>query len=198
MKLSLLLLSAIFLSSCSLAPFSSTYSGRSYGAGKANIELGNVASNYYTRLGYGVSKNLDVGYTVEFGNFNTSGVLLKYSFLNQPEGLSIAAEYSFGGTDKSEFWYGGGIVSLNMAKTIELYLNARYNRVDIDPADYELGDDLGGIQFEDYDLAYLYMAFGMNVWFSQTAGLNIYMIRLQGDNVTNDGTPFGASMIFNY
>ena len=184
--------------SCSLAPFSSTTTGRSYGQGKANIAVGNVASSYYTRLGYGISNNLDVAYIIEFGKFNTSGVLAKYSFLNQDSGLSWALEYSLGGTDKSEYWYGGGVVSVRFDKSLEFYLNLRYNRVTIHPDDYTLGNDLGGIAFEDNDLAYLYMSTGMNVWFSENSGINLYIITTQGENVINESTPFGASMIFNF
>lgn len=194
----LLIMLLLLSSSCSLAPFSSTTTGRSYGQGKANFEIGNVASNYYTRLGYGISDNLDLAYIIEFGNFNTSGILAKYSFLNQDSGLSWALEYSMGGTDKSEYWYGGGIVSLSFDKALEFFINARYNRVTIHPDDYTLGDDLGGIAFEDTDISYLYMSAGMNVWFSENSGINLYIITTHGENVVNESTPFGASMIFNF
>lgn len=193
-----LLLTLLLNISCSLAPFSSTSTGRSYGAGKSNIAIGNVASNYYTRLGYGVSDNLDLAYVIEFGNFNTSGVLAKYSFLNQDTGLSWALEYSLGGTDKSEYWYGGGVISLNFDKSLEFFLNVRYNKVSIHPDDYTLGDDLGGIAFEDTDVAYLYMSTGLNVWFNNKSGINLYIVTTQGENVVNSSTPFGASMIFNF
>lgn len=199
MKKHLLLCTVLFfISSCSLAPFSSTNTGRSYGAGKTSFEVGNSASNYYLRLGHGLSENFDIGYLIEFGLFSTSGIFTKYSFLNNDTGLAIAAELGYGGAGKSEYWYLGSTVSYKLGKSLEFYLNPRWNQVNVDSDDYNLGDDLGGISFDSLDVNYLYLAMGMNVWFSQDMGLNLYVIKFAGENIVTEGSPFGASIIFGF
>lgn len=198
MKLFLTLPLFILLSSCSFAPFSSTNTGRSLGQGTANLELGNVASNYYIRSLYGVGKNMDAGFVVEFGDLSTSGFILKYSGLNNPEGFAWAVEGSFGGAGDSSYTYIGPIFSLNFGKALEFYSNFRYVSLDLDEADYDVGDSIGGVTFDALEVQYLYSAIGLNVWFSESFGMNLYISYFMGSDVNVEGTPFGASFIANF
>lgn len=198
MRIIPLILVIILSVSCSLSPLHGNYTGRSYGSGKMNIELGNVAANYYSRLGYGVSKNLDVGYLFEFGGFATSGLYLRYSFLNNETGPAWGIETGFGGTDNSSYMYLGPNFSLRFSEAFEVFLSARYTNleVDRDGDDYELGTNIGGIIYNDYDLNFIHAATGFNIWFSNSVGLNMYMVYAIGENVEVEDAPFGFSFIF--
>lgn len=184
----------LFVASCSVAPFSNSPTGRSIGAGKTLFVIGNVASNYYTRVGAGISQDIDVGYNVEFGNFVTSNFFVRYSILNQQSGPAWGVEYGFGGFDKSEFQYLGTTLSLNFDKLFEFYINTRANWLTINEDDYTLGDNISGASFTALDVDYLYASVGMNIWINEIASLNLYLLKLMGENVVNKTAPFGASI----
>lgn len=190
MKIILSLLFLLIFTSCSLAPFSASKSGQSLGAGKASFEMGSANASYYMRFGYGFSKNFDIGYVMEFGGYSTSGIYTKYSFLNNKTGPSLAMELGYGATDTSSNYYGGLVASLAFGKSFELFINPRYNVVTTDENDVDLNKTTGNIKITDTDLKYFYVAAGMNIWFNESIGMSLYVIKVEGDKIesANDST----------
>jgi hypothetical protein len=182
----IILLSLFLITGCSLAPFSSNKSGRSYGPGNSQVELGNANSSYYLKMGFGASPNLDIGYVMEFGGFSTSGLFLKYSLVNKEIGSSHALETGFGGGDSSTYYYGGLISSYMFTEFFELFLNPRIVSVETDEQDVELGETVGNVTVTDYDLSYVYISAGMNIWFSKSFGLSLYTIYTRGDGLETE------------
>lgn len=197
MKKIILLALFILATSCSLAPFSSNTSGRSYGAGKAQFEFGSANSSYFMKMGYGLSQNLDLGYVMEFGALSTSGIFTKYSFLNNETGPSLAMELGYGGTDTTTYYYAGLIGSLAFTKYIELFVNPRFNKVSTDEKDVDLGKTYGNIKVNNTELDYLYLAYGINIWFNDVAGISIYSIYVKGDNIeSEENQSTAATLLF--
>jgi len=195
----LLLTISFLISSCSLAPFSAGTTGRSYGAGKLQGELGNSNSNYYIKLGFGASKDLDIGYVMEFGGFSTSGIFLKYSFVNNDTGPALAMEVSYGESDTTTFYQLGMISSLAFSKEFEVFINPRINKVESVAEDLELDTSYGNVKVTDVELLYLSMSYGFNIWFSEGAGLSLYGTYIKGDNIeTEPEQSFGGSFMFKY
>lgn len=195
----LVLISLLILSSCSLAPFSPNTSGRSYGPGKMQAEFGSANSNYFIKIGSGLSQNLDIGYQMEFGASSTSGVFFKYSFINNKTGPSLAMEMGYGGTETTTYYSGGLIGSLAFNKNFELFANARVNRVETDETDVTLGDSIGNIEVNAYDVTYLQVNYGLSIWFSESFGMSIYSIWFQGEDIdTTSAQTAGFSMLSNF
>lgn len=162
-------------------------------------EFGNSNSNYFIKLGAGVSKDLDVGYIMEFGVSSTSGIFLKYSFLNQETGPSLAMELGYGGTETTTYYTGGAIASLAFNKNFELFINPRINNVETDATDVTLGDSLGTVIVNDYNITYLQVNYGMSIWFSKNTGLSFYSIWFKGENIeTTSDQSFGSTLLFNF
>lgn len=186
-------------SSCSLAPFSPTSSGRSYGAGKMQAEVGNNNSSYHLKFGVGVSKDFDAGFLMEFGVISTSAIFLKYSFINNKTGPSAAFEFGYGSTDTTIFYYGGLVGSLAFSKEFEIFINGRINSVSTDEVDIEKDTFNGNIMITDYDVTYLQGTLGFNIWLNETAGLSLYTTYFAGENLeTQQDTIFGGSLLFNF
>lgn len=193
------LLSLLFLTSCSLAPFSPTTSGRSYGKGKLQAEVGNVNSTYHITMGMGVSDDMDAGFTMEFGAISTTALFLKYSFMNNETGLSNAFEFGYGSTEFTKFYYTGLITSLAFTKQFELFVNPRINVVNTDESDVEKDKALGNIKIKAYDVNYLQLTAGMNLWFSDNVGMTFYSVYFKGTDIeTVQDSTFGFSFLFNY
>lgn len=199
MKLLIFSILSLLLSSCSLAPFSTNTSGRSYGAGKFQAEVGNVNSTYNIKVGIGVSPNFDAGYVMEFGAIATSALFFKYSFLNNETGPSLAAEFGYGASDSSSFYYAGAIASLAFNKSFELFINPRVNFVNADKNDVEKDEFLGNVKLTELDTNYLQLTYGMNVWFNQSTGLSLYSVYFKGEDIeTSSSSTFGAAFLFNF
>lgn len=189
----------IFLSSCSLAPFAPNTSGRTYGPGNMQAEFGNANSNYFIKLGAGLGKDLDVGYIMEFGASSTSGIFFKYAFLNNKTGPSFAMEMGYGGTDTTTYYTGGVIGSLAFNKNFELFINPRVNSVETSETDVTLGQSIGNIIVNDYNVTYLQVNYGLSIWFSENVGLSLYGIWFKGENIeTTSAQTAGGSMLFNF
>jgi hypothetical protein len=198
--LKLLLLSFLFiLTSCSLAPFSATNSARSNGAGNVSAEFGNSNSNYFIKMDMGLSKNMDIGYVMEFGNFQTSAIYGKYSFLNNKTGPSLAGEFGYGSSDETIFYYGGAIGSIAFSKSFEVFANVRLNQVSADENNIEVGDKVGNIEVEDLEATYVYASAGFNIWFTESTGLSIYTIYVKGEGVNADPqSSAGGAFLFKF
>lgn len=199
MKLITYLLLLLLYSACSLAPFSPTSSGRSYGAGKMQAEVGNNNSSYHLKFGLGLSKDFDAGFLMEFGEISTSAIFLKYSFLNNKTGPSSAMEFGYGSTDTTIFYYGGIAASLAFSEEFELFVNGRVNSVTTDESDITKDEFQGNIKITDYDVTYLQASAGFNIWLTETAGLSIYATYFAGDKIeTKQDTIMGGSLLFNF
>ena len=196
LKTIIILIFTSLLSSCSLAPFSSQKSGKSYGAGKSQFELGTANTSYYMKAGFGISANMDLGFVTEFGGFTTSGIFTRYSFINNEIGPALAMELGYGSSDTTTYYYGGLIGSLSFSKSFELFINPRVITVSSDVTDIDLGETVGNVTLNEYDVNYLYVSAGFNIWFTEVAGLSIYTIFLKGDGLetTEDQTTAGTMM----
>jgi hypothetical protein len=187
------------LASCSLAPFSPTTSARSYGKGKLHSEVGNSNSSYHLKFGFGVTDDFDAGFVMEFGDISTSALFVKYSFLNNEVGPSMATEFGYGSTESTMFYYGGLAASLAFTKEFELFINGRLNSVSTDETDIEKDKFHGNIQITEYDMIYLQATAGFNVWFGKSAGISLYTTYYKGNNIeTNKDSVFGGSFLFNF
>ena len=187
------------MSSCSLAPFSPTTSGRSYGAGNVHAEAGNNNSSYHFKFGVGLNKDFDAGFVMEFGEISTSAVFLKYSFMNNKTGPSMATEFGYGSTESTIFYYGGLASSLAFSEEFELFLNGRVNSITTDQSDIEKDQFHGNIKITEYQLTYLQASFGFNIWLTDSAGISIYATYFKGDNLeTKQDSIMGGSFIFNF
>lgn len=198
-KLYIFLILTQLLSACSLAPFSPTVSGRSYGAGNIHAEAGNNNSSYHFKFGVGLSKDFDAGFVMEFGDISTSAVFLKYSFMNNKTGPSMATEFGYGSTDSTIFYYGGLATSLAFSEEFEIFLNARVNSVSTDETDIEKDKFHGNIKITDYELTYLQASFGFNIWLTKAAGVSLYATYFKGENLeTKQDSIMGGSFVFNF
>ena len=195
----ILLILTIVLTSCSLAPLSVNTSGRSYGAGKMQAEVGNTNSTYNLKFGLGVTDDFDAGFVMEFGAIATSAIFFKYSFLNNETGPSLALDVGYGSTESTKFYYAGVIGSIAFTKEFELFTNVRINSVSTDEADIEKDKFNGNIKILAYDVNYLQFAYGLNIWFSENVGLTLYSVHFRADDIetTQDAT-FGAAFMFKY
>ena len=198
MKSILVILTSLFLTSCSLSPFAPNNSGRSYGSGQLQAETGNVNNNYHMKFGYGISQNADLGFIMEFGALSTSALFFRYSFINNETGGSLGSEFGYGSTSTTQFYYLGATGSLAFSKDFELFINPRINIVSTDKSDIEKDEFNGNISILAYDINYLQLSYGFNIWFSEVAGLSLYSIYMKGTDIeTIQDNVFGASFLFN-
>lgn len=189
----------LFLSACSLTPFNATNSGKSLGAGNVSTEFGNANSNYFMKANAGITEDLDLGYVMEFGEFSTSALLAKYSFINNDTGLSVAGELSYGSSETTSFYSIGTIGSIAFNESFEIFANIRFNSVSTDESDIDIGDSVGNIEVEKEEMTYLYGAIGFNIWFNKFNGLSIYNIYIQGDGVNADPqSSVGGAFLFKF
>ena len=189
----------LFLSSCSLAPFGPTTSARSYGAGSLFSEVGNINSSYHLKFGLGVTKDFDAGFVMEFGDISTSALFLKYAFINNEVGPSTAAEFGYGSTELTQFYYAGLAASLAFSKELELFTNFRVNSVNTDETDIEKDTFHGNTKITAFSLMYIQATFGLNIWFSEEAGLSLYSTYYKGEDLeTIQDSTFGGSLLFKF
>ncbi len=189
----------LILTSCSLAPFGPTTSGRTTGQGNIQAQVGNINSSYHLQFAMGLSKEFDLGFTMEFGEISTTALFFKYAFINNKVGPSLAAEFGYGSTETTKFYYAGAVGSLAFSKEFELFLNGRINSVSTDETDIEKDKFHGNIKITDYELTYLQLTYGLNIWFSEQAGLSLYSTYYKGENLeTQSDSIFGGSFLFKF
>lgn len=131
----LLLLSLVSISACSLAPITPRVDAASIGKNETKIEsnLGPTSSIGFL---YGATENLDIGLDLE--QFLLATAWTRYSFINNPNGLSLAgnaavfvskAEYESNG------WYAGLLLSNQIDTRIRWSAGVRYAVLD-----YQFGE----------------------------------------------------------
>lgn len=196
MKYTLSLLVLFFATACAIAPMGPSHTGKTNGAGVGNFNIGLIGSAFYTQAGLGIHDNIDLGFVFEFGGYTTSGITAKYSFLNNTTGPAAALEASYGGSDKSEYHYFGGILSYQMGEALEVFVNGRYNTVQVNGDEYEKGDEIGLVEIKDDDFNYFYLAYGINIWPVPDVGLNIYSASVLGNEIKEKSNSVGVSLLF--
>ncbi|MCT4641619.1 MAG: hypothetical protein N4A33_04925 [Bacteriovoracaceae bacterium] len=185
------------LASCSLAPFGASKTGRTYGKNVTNFEMGNVGSNYYLKAANGLGENLDLGYFMEFGGFNSSGLSLKFSFLNQETGMASAMELLYGSLDDSRYTTIGNISSYNFGNGVEFFFNPRFNMVSTSDAHFDLGKSQGGVTLKSYEANYITIAYGTNLWFTSQVGFSFYGLSGFGSDIELPSMIFGGAILLN-
>ena len=193
----ILLLTIVLTQSCSLAPFSPTTSGRSYGQGNLQANIGQANNNFYMKFGVGLSENFDTGFVTEFGTLATSALFFRYSIINQPTGLSWNTEAGYGSTGSTTLYYVGTTASIAFSETLEIFAGGRINNVSTDEADIDLGDYYGNVKVTEYELVYLQFTYGMNVWLGNGLGLSLYNTHFSGDELeSKQDATFGAAFLY--
>ena len=188
-----------FLTSCSIAPFSSTTSGKTVGAANFQAEVGNINNNFILRLGTGLSPDFDMGLLMEFGSLATTALFLKYALFQNDTGPSMALEFGYGSSETSTFYYSGLTASLAFNKAFELFIAPRVNSVVTDNADINLNQDYGNFRLLSYEATYLQLTYGFNLFFTDSAGVALYSSYFKGDQIeTLSDSTFGANFIFKY
>ena len=199
MRITSLIIFLSALTSCSIAPFSSTTSGRTAGAGNFQFDVGNVNNNFNLRIGTGLSPNFDMGFVMEFGALATTGLFAKYAITQNASGPSLAMELGYGSSTTSSFSYAALVGSLAFSKNFELFAAPRINSIQTDSADVDLNKNYGNFKLTEYDAVYLQLAYGFNIFFNKNSGLSLYSTYFNGENIetTSDST-FGANFLFNF
>jgi hypothetical protein len=172
-----LFLVCFILSSCTVAPFSNHYSARSIGKDKWSINTGAQSSCsevVFSRIGYGVTDNVDLGIVVERQFFDmVYGGWGRYAFLNQKEGFSASVEGGGGGSSLSSYAYVGAALGYKL-NWWEPYVIARYNYVHYDN---EILLDLGPWGQHSIhnkgEFDYGSVTLGQTFWFTEKVGLNL-------------------------
>lgn len=195
-----LIIFILSLTSCSLAPFSNSYNGQSNGQSNWNIDLGASANGAipYLRIGRGFSSNFDFGVVTEVGFGILTGLWLKYSVLNNRRGFSFALDGGGGsgiGGGESKYYYAGPVMSYS-GESLELYVLGRYNVVNLDSQDIEIGKNYGDITIPAYQFNYLSGAVGANYWLSEVFGINFNANILSAESGSNSELFYGAGILF--
>ncbi len=186
----------IGLSSCAFAPMSSTYTARTNGDGGVNLDVGANADLRvpYVRFGYGFFERLDLGFLMETSALvNAIGLWTKIGLIQNDNGLSWSLIGSYGDAGAGNYYYGGTIASLKLKK-FELYGLVRYNHVDADADDIELGNLLT-IPLS-YQLDYWQYTLGANIWLAGWFGINFNTTVFEGDVRTRNTVLFGGALLF--
>lgn len=125
----------------------------------------------YIRVGLGMTNNFDMGAVVNPYPSETAGIWGKYSFVNQPEGLSFAVDGSFGGSFGGyAYTYVDPILSYKL-NWFEPYTLLRWNSI--------IGADESGY------IGYLQYTAGVNLWATQKFGININANLIHTFNTAN-------------
>ena len=188
----------LVLSSCSISPFHASTTGRTFGQGSGQFEVGNFSSSYYLKFVHGLSDNFDVGYFIEFGDYTTSGINLKYSVVNNPQGYALAFELLYGGDGDNEYTSFGAINSYNLGNGVEFFVNTRVNKINADKSSFSLDKASGSIELKDYSTTYFYYAYGVNLWLTSNAGFSLYSSNFTGSGIKTKTGIIGGALLFNY
>lgn len=128
----------IFTASCSLAPLTPRVDAASIGKNEVKLQS-NLGPTTSLGVLYGVGENLDAG--LEFEQNGLWSAWSRYSFLNNPSGVSVAGNAGvFGSTTRdrrSNGWYAG--LSISNQVTEKLRWSAGYRHALLD---YEYGTDI--------------------------------------------------------
>ena len=156
--------------SCALGPVLNHETARSNGEGKGEFTAMSTSKGYLgLKFDYGILKDLDIG--AQWESLNTS-IYAKYSFLNQPNGSSLAGLIGTGSTFGGNFNYIDLTYSY-MATAFEPYIAARYITVRTDLSELT-GNDTSSIfsSITKAEFSYAMAFIGTKYWFSKTLALS--------------------------
>ena len=185
---------------CSLAPIVSEKTARTLGSGNWEINTG-LSPAYNAWLGRGITENFDLNLAVESQIGTVFSFGGKFSFLQNPEGLSISAMGGFFTGTNSTGYYAGPIVS-HKNGWVELYGLAKYNNVSweatSDTADDDVLFDFSLSQSVDFN--YWVAVLGANFWFSDGFGLNINGKKFLSSDTSSKGDEVipSANILFRF
>lgn len=184
-------LALIFSSGCAIGPVQGGETARSVGKSNSEFVFGRGSLGYLIKWNYGLTEDLDFG--VQFETFST-GIRLKYAFLNRPSGLSLAAALGVGNSFDGNHRYGDFLASY-FAGSWEPYTILRYVRVTVDPENLRFGD--GDIVFsaDRREYGYLQGILGSRYWFDRHWALSLEAAGLGAlEGVEVSGIFWGASV----
>ena len=191
-KASAVILLALFAPGC-LAPLSSSFVGRSAGAGRVELDGGAVSVNGAIpafKCAVGLSSAFDLGVQLESASL---GGFAKYSFINnQEQGFSLAGVVGAGAVASGSYFYGGPVLSYK-AKSVEPYFVARFNVVHYGESD----NIFENVSWEAGTYTYFQFTLGTIFWVTGHIGFNIEGSAFAGDFGLRDFEDFGIpSVIF--
>ena len=201
----ILAVASVLVSSCALAPLTSTKNARSLGKGNWEINSGLSPAFTFT-AGRGMTDAFDLGATLEFALEGTTALWGKYSFSesNAPSALALYG----GGFDSSggRGFFLGPVVDFQ-ARWFQAYLIPKYNYVDWDISRSKANESSSIIDFFADGLTgshhYMQMVLGTNFWFTKGFGLNLnayFLHSLSGSSrleFKNDALG-GAELMFRF
>lgn len=174
-QVAMVAVASIALTACSTAPLSNSISARTNGQDHWSVEGGVMSSgeDFYTRVGYGVSENNDVGLVAETSSYSSPnyGIWDKYALINQNSDFSLALDTGIGRGDDIDYYvYAGPIVSYKR-ENFEPYASVRYNRIkrDFKMKDPFLKKVTKPLEYDDY----VFSTLGLNYWFTPTLALTM-------------------------
>lgn len=177
---SLALMGIVLLTSaCSMAPYTSPKTARALGQGNWEVSTG-LSPAFNVSAAVGVHEKVEVGVLLEQQFFTETAVWGKFTALDfKDDGPSVA-------------FYGGGFLAVDASGTdgyflgpivsfkkdwFEMYLVARYNKVNWETAEITLEDqndaDLLYFDWSAGSTQYYQYVLGINFWFTQKFALNI-------------------------
>jgi hypothetical protein len=183
------------LASCAFAPFATTPTARTNGAGQQLLQGSLVEAQVPSfRYEYGLLPNLDVGVESEFGfGSYVAGLYSKFALTPNAQGLATALILGFGKNvfGDGEYWYLGPVMSYRFA-FFEPAILLRYTDTRTDGLD--LNQSTGGITFGSDHIRYWYLVLSATVYPVEWLGIIFQMS--DALNVKSNGGSFVDGMIF--
>ncbi len=209
MRLLLLVLFAVSLTGCAIAPFSEPYTARTVPVQKTEWGI-NVGSPGYVsgRMNHGATEKLEIGGIVEYQVFSLLvGLNAKYNLTeaDNDSPFSLMAGAGFG--SNSKYGYVGAIKSIQVNPKYELAFNVRYNvfNWDLDDPDDEEDsqdfiDTLVGSTLEEADGTHSYISADISntFWFGARFGMTLSIGGISFIDEADSDIGFKAGLGFNF
>lgn len=187
---SMVILLALLATGC-LAPLSNSFTARSLGAGKIELDGGMSAlvrqgDSFMLpafAIAVGLSSDFDLGVQMESASM---GVFGKYSLINNKErGFSLAGVLGAGAVASGSYAYAGPVLSYK-SKAVEPYFVGRFNYVHYGESDNILDMEAGNYTYVQFTLGSIF-------WLNPSVGLNIEGSAFAGNLGLQDFEDFGVS-----
>jgi hypothetical protein len=195
-QLSITSLIMILLTGCAFAPFATTPTARTTGAGQHLMQASLVEAEIPSfRYEYGLLPTIDVGAEGEFGfGSYVLGLYSKVGFGAGDQGLSTAAILGLGKNvfGEGEYWYAGPIVSYKFT-FFEPAILLRYTDTRVDDVDFYQAS--GDITFDGDHFRYWYLVLSATVYPADWFGI-IFQVA-DALSVNGGGGNFIDGMVFN-
>jgi hypothetical protein len=181
---------AFFASGC-LAPLSSSFTGRSAGRGKVELDGGVLSVGGAIpafKCAVGLSSAFDLGVQLECASI---GGFAKYSLINNQErGFSLAGVAGGGAVASGSYFYAGLALSY-LAKSFEPYFVARFNVVHYG----EPNDLFEDVSWEAGTYTYFQFTLGTIIWATKHIGFDIEGSAFAGDFGLRDFEDFAVPSV---